>query len=208
MLLRTHNATQNYEQASFILGRNLILPNELAGFGYNEEQLRFLSKTLPAPAKLGKMSKCNVVYPFIPGPPHQMSLLEVCDKLPKCFNSSGGWFAKSKERFSREEKVGPGWIALRAECRSQQRRSSSTSVAKIPNAAEIAWYAGIYLSLRRVHLFRGAMVISSSCASSSASVSIGHHAGTTGLHIRCYPADVSFSGINFVHVFKRSFFER
>ena len=191
---------------SILRRRKFILPNEVTSlappngfsFFYDEEQLRFLLETLPSKAKLERVAKSN--WPLIPGPSRPMSLLEVRNHLPRCFHSMRGWFAEPKERFAHEEKVGPGWIALRTECQGQRK---CLSTAEVPNAAEISWYTGIYILLRNIRLLHGAMAISASRTSSRAPVSVGHHAGTTGLHICCYPIGVAFNGIDFIRILKR-----
>lgn len=204
----TTTIPDNLKLALSILRRKkLILPSEVTSlatpngfsFSYDEEQLRFLLETLPSKAKLERIAKSN--WPLIPGPSRPMSLLEVRSHLPRCFHLMGGWFAEPKEHFAREEKVEPGWIALRTECQGHRR---CLSTAEVPNAAEISWYTGIYILLRNIRLLHGTMAISASRTSSKAPVSVGHHAGTTGLHICCYPIDIAFNGIDFLRILKRS----
>lgn len=193
----------NMKILSVLRRKKVIFPEEVSrvlprgSSPYSEEDLRFLSETLPGKVKLEKIAKSN--WPLIPGPPRPMSLLEVRNHLPRCFNLiMGGWFEKPGEYFSREEKVESGWLVFRTD-RYQQRYSK----ALLPNAAEIAWYAGIYTLLRTTRVLHG-MAMSSSCASSKTPVSVGYHAGTAGLHVCCYPPDLAFAGVDFIKIFKRS----
>ena len=175
-------ATSNYDLARTILGKDFISPEQIAKsckLVYTDEQLATFGDTLPAQDVLEWCRENG--YILVAGPPRAISLLEIRDLQPNYFYSKqGGWYAESKEVFSRRDRAATAWIMLRKESVPESQRKSwdkqQTLLSEfeiVPNAAETAWAITTYKAVRGVYLLPNVYVRTSSLDSVGDRVSVG-----------------------------------
>ena len=93
---------------------------------------------------------------LVAGPPKAMSLLDVRNVRNDYFYSKeGGWYSEKAQKFARNDKVEPVWIALRKEpvahSLSKNWSEQSELVVEpmtVPNAAEAVWALTTYKAVR------------------------------------------------------------
>ena len=98
---------------------------------------------------------------LVAGPPLALSLLDLRKMYPKYFSSkTEKWFSEPHQRFAREDKVKPGWIAVRKDVVPGSRRGHSFDQLALlprhqeaPYLAELIWAVSTYAATRGVHLF-------------------------------------------------------
>src|ERR1700722_9002644 len=97
----------NYDLARTILGKDFISPEEVAQsrkITYTDEQLATFGETLPAQDVLEWCRDNGTMLSA--GPPKAMSLLDVrALHAPYFYSKEGGWYAESKQTFSRDDKA-------------------------------------------------------------------------------------------------------
>ena len=173
----------HYDLARHILGQDFITPEEVAkarGLVYTNELLQQFKDTIPSEDTL---SCCQVNgFMLVVGPPQPMNLLEVRDLQPVYFYSkSGGWYADDSQKFSREDKVNPCWLALRKEPVPNSTRKNwndqlqlLSDMEQVPNAPEEIWGLITYKAVRNVYLLPDKYVRTSSLDSDGRRVPVGH----------------------------------
>ena len=168
----------NYDLAKTILGKGFISPEEIAtarGLTYTDEQLAKFGDTLPAQDVL-EWCRDNGMM-LVAGPPKPMSTLDIRSIKIDYFDSrEGGWYSNKSEKFARNDKAEPVWIALRkepvAESLNRNWSEQSDLVAEpmvVPNAAEALWGFTTYKAVRSIYL------LPNLCVRTSSLVSDGHH---------------------------------
>lgn len=186
--------TPAYELAKNILGRDFISPEEIAaarGLAYTDEQLATFGNTLPTQEVLEWCRNNGMM--LVAGPPKSMSLLDVrAVKVGYFYSKEGGWYAESKQKFARIDKVETVWIALRKEpvVGSPNRNWAEQSALvsgpmSVPNAAEAAWGLTTYKAARDEYLLSGLYVRTSSFDSDGYHVGVGGF-GVGGLGVSNY----------------------
>lgn len=177
----------DYTLARTILGSDFIPPEEIAtarGVVYTDEQLAKFGETLPA-AEVLHWCRDNGMM-LVAGPPKAMSLLDIRALHTDFFYTKGpaknnaGWYDDEKQKFSRNDKAEPVWIALRKEPvpGSLSRNWSEQSALVIapmtvPNVAEVAWCLTTYKAVRNVFLLPSLYVRTSSLDSDGDRVGVG-----------------------------------
>ena len=174
--------TPNYDLARTILGKDFISPEEITksrGVVYTKDQLAKFGETLPSQEVLVWCRDNG--YMVVAGPNKPMSLLEIRDlKSEYLYSKTGGWYAESKETFSRNDKADTRWIMVRkepvAESASEtwdEQQALLTEVEVTPNAAEVVWVVTTYKAVRGVYLFPNVYVRTSSLGSGGYRVYVG-----------------------------------
>jgi hypothetical protein len=186
--------TPNYDLARTILGKDFISPEEVTksrGVAYTDDQLAKFGDTLPSQEVL-EWCRDNG-YMIVAGPNKSMSLLEVRELKSEYFYSKqGGWYTGASETFSRNDKVGTGWIMIRKDpvpesigknWNEQQVLLSEVEIT--PNAAEVVWAVTTYKAVRGVNLLPSPYVRTSSLDSVGRRVSVGYF-DSGGLDVNVY----------------------
>lgn len=179
-------APTGYDLARTILGQDFITPEEIAsarGLTYTGEQLAAFADTFPSEEVIRWCQANN--FMLIVGPPNPLSLLEIRDLKPEYFYSkTGGWYAEEKQRFSRDQKVRPAWLALRKEPVSgstsktwEEQIALLSGVEYVPNDAEVEWALTTYKAVRDVYLLSNIYVRTSSLDSDGCHVRVGRFDG-------------------------------
>ena len=179
----------NYDLAKTILGKGFISPEEIAtarGLTYTDEQLAKFGDTLPAQDVL-EWCRDNGMM-LVAGPPKPMSTLDIRSIKIDYFDSrEGGWYSNKSEKFARNDKAEPVWIALRkepvAESLNRNWSEQSDLVAEpmvVPNAAEALWGFTTYKAVRSIYLLPNLCVRTSSVDSVGDHVNVGDF-GALGL---------------------------
>jgi hypothetical protein len=194
----------NYELARTILGKDFISPEDIAksrlGIVYTDDQLTQFGGTLPTQEVL-EWCRDNS-YMLVAGPAKEMSLLEVRELKSEYFYSkSEGWYAESKQKFSRDDKVGVWWIMLRKESvansTSKTWNEQFALLSKqevVPNVAEATWGVTTYKAVRGVYLLGNIYVRTSSLDSGGHRVCVGGF-GAGGLYVHYCWDDSQSDGI-------------
>ena len=139
---------------------------------------------------------------LVAGPPKAMSLLDVRNVRNDYFYSKeGGWYSEKAQKFARNDKVEPVWIALRKEpvahSLSKNWSEQSELVVEpmtVPNAAEAVWGLTTYKAVRGIYLLPNLYVRTSSLVSDGDRVSVGRF-GCGGLRVSFYWDDLRFSSL-------------
>lgn len=150
-----------YNLARAILGDDFIDPEDVAqvhSTSYSDAQLIAFEITLPSPEVIAWIYHNR--YMLVAGPPRTLSLLDVrSNDKDRFFTSSGGWYADADEPFSRDDIVGPVWLAIRkSSVPNSTDRTWSEQLAllsaneRVPNVAEIAWALTTYNKVHGVNL--------------------------------------------------------
>lgn len=159
--------------ARLILGDDLITPEDIeakTGIRYTEQQKAHAVETMPTDLETLQAIKADGMM-LIFGPSEDLSLLEVRDLDNRLFYSKkDGWYAKSKDSFSRTDKVRGGqWLIIRKtpvdESTSKNWSEQSAMIHqgdRFPNAAEVAYAVTTYKKVRNVYLLKGVYVRTSS----------------------------------------------
>ncbi len=172
----------NYDLARTILGKDFISPEEIMksrGITYTDDQLVQLGSSLP-PQEVLEWCRDHG-YMLVAGPNKSLSLLEVRDlKSEYLYTKTGGWYAETKETFSRNDKVETRWLMMRKEPINgstsktwDEQQSLLSDVEMVPNAAEVVWCVTTYKAVRGVCLFPNAYVRTSSLGSDGDRVYVG-----------------------------------
>src|SRR3989344_4872193 len=133
-----------------------------------DEQLAKFGDTLPAQDVL-EWCRDNGMM-LVAGPPKPMSTLDIRSIKIDYFDSrEGGWYSNKSEKFARNDKAEPVWIALRkepvAESLNRNWSEQSDLVAEpmvVPNAAEALWGFTTYKAVRSIYLLPNLCVRTSS----------------------------------------------
>ena len=195
--------TPNYETAKQILGKDFISPEEIAttrGVTYTDEQLAKFGDTLPDQEAL-EWCRDNSMM-LIAGPPKSMSLLDVhAVKKDYFYSKEGGWYSNKSEKFAKNDKAEPVWIALSkepvADSLDKNWPEQSDLVAEpmvVPNAAVAVWGYTTYLAVRGTYLLPNIYVRTSSLDSDGYRVSVGHF-DAGGLNVVSWSDDYRSDGI-------------
>jgi hypothetical protein len=174
--------TPNYDLARTILGKDFISPEEVTksrGIVYTDDQLAKFGDTLPSQEVLVWCRDNG--YMVVAGPNKPMSLLEIRDlKSEYLYSKTGGWYAKSKEAFSRSDKADTRWIMVRKEPVPESIRKTwseqqalLSKVEVTPNVAEVVWAVTTYKAVRGVYLLPSIYVRTSSLDSGGRHVVVG-----------------------------------
>lgn len=191
----------NYDLARLILGKDFISPEEIAtarNLPYTDEQLVTFGNTLPAQDILEWC--CDNGMMLIAGPPKSMSLLDVRAVKTGYFHSKeGGWYADNAQKFARDDKAEPVWIAFRKEpvpFSLNKNWSEQTKLVVVPmivpNAAEAVWCLTMYKAVRDIYLLQNLYVRTSSLDSDGDRVFVGLFDGK-GLHVINYWGNFRYS---------------
>lgn len=187
----------NYDLARTILGKDFISPEEIAtarGLTYTDGQLATFGDTLPAQEAL-EWCRDNGMM-LVAGPPKSMSLIDVRSlKADYFYSKQGGWYTNDTEKFAKNDKAEPVWIALRKEPVadsfkknwSEQNELVATPMV-VPNAAETVWGITTYKAVRGKYLLPNLYVRTSSCGSDGTRVSVGN-VDDDGLNVYDYRWD-------------------
>jgi hypothetical protein len=142
---------------------------------------------------------------LVAGPPKAMSILDIrALHKPFFYSKEGGWYAERSEKFARNDKAEPVWIALRKEPVADSRNKDwneqqalVTDPMVVPNAAEAAWGVTTYKAVRGVYLLPNVYVRTSSVVSDGDRVGVGDF-DDIGLFVYCYWDDfrLSFLGVS------------
>ena len=184
----------NYELAKNILGKDFISPEDIAkarGITYTDEQLAIFGDTLPAQEVL-EWCRDNGMM-LVAGPPEPMSTLDIrALKKDYFYSKEGGWYSNKSEKFARDDKVEPVWIALRkepvADSFNKNWSEQSNLVVEpmiVPNAAKLLWGITTCRAVRDVCLFPNLYVRTSSVDSVSYLVYLGFFV-SDGLYVYYY----------------------
>jgi hypothetical protein len=102
-------------------------------------------------------------YIVLPGPSEAMNLLAIRKLAPTLFFKNPdmeSWYTDELVRFSREDVVQPGWMAIRRSVLPgslghtwDDQLSLLSPRERVPNAAEIAWAILVYKKTRDTSLF-------------------------------------------------------
>ncbi len=196
----------DYTLARTILGKDFISADQIAtarGLTYTEDQLIDLGKRLPDQATLEAIRDAGMM--LVAGPPTAMSMLDIRAIHADYFYSKGpdkddsGWYDKANEKFVRNDKAKPVWIALRKEPVddslsknwSEQEALVKTPLS-VPNATEATWGLTTYKAVNDDYLLEDIYVRTSSFGSGGARVFVGPF-DSDGLRVSCYWDDFRFS---------------
>lgn len=205
----------DYDQARTILGSDFISPQEITksrGVIYTDEQLAKLGDTLPGVEALQWCRDNDMI--LVAGPPTAMSLLQIRTLNSSYFHSkdpskdNAAWYDDAKQKFAREDKTEPVWIALRKEPvpdslgrNWSEQNALVAAPMTVPNAAEAAWCLTNYSAIRGVFLLPSLYVRTSSMDSVGNRVDVGHVGdfGGGGLSVNYYwggleDSDIGISG--------------
>ncbi len=172
----------DYTLAKQILGDDFITPEEIAkarGVVYSPEQIESLANTI-LPEDTLRWCRDNG-YAIMAAPPAAMSLIEVRSLHADHFYSkTGGWYTGDKEKFSRDDKTTPGWLAIRkdivpksASKNWNEQHALLSGVEYVPNAAEMSWFVTTYFEVRGIRLLERIYVRTSSLDSGGNRVGVG-----------------------------------
>jgi len=184
----------SYETARAILGKDFIAPEEIAvtrGLTYTDEQLARFGDTLPNEEAL-EWCFDNAMM-LVAGPPRAMSLLDIrAAKADYFYRKEGGWYAEDSEKFARDDKVEPVWIALRKEVVAgslskswSEQEALVPAPMVVPNGAETVWGLTTYKVVRGTYLLQSRYVRTSSIHSDGLRVSVGRFV-SDGLDVYYY----------------------
>lgn len=187
----------NYDLAKTILGKDFISPEEIAKsrrLTYIDAELATFGETLPDETALAwcRENGCALVA----GPPNAMSLLDIrAHHNPYFYTKEDGWYADPRQKFSRDDKADPVWIALKKEpVEGSRSRTWSQQIALVkspmivPNAAEAVWGLTTYKAVRGVYLLPNVYVRTSSIDSFGHRVRVGYF-DSNGLYVLSYSWD-------------------
>ncbi|HEY4519493.1 MAG TPA: hypothetical protein VJH33_00440 [Candidatus Paceibacterota bacterium] len=176
------NKAPSYELARSILGKDFISPEEVTtarGVTYTDEQLATFRDTLPAQEVLEWCRNNGMM--LIAGPPKNMSLLDVrALKTDYFYTKKNNWYSSKSERFAKNDKAEPVWIALRKkpversfnkDWNEQKELVAPPNV--VPNVAELVWALTTYKAVRGVYLLPNVYVRTSSVDSDGDRVDVG-----------------------------------
>ena len=195
--------TPNYDIARTVLGKDFISPEEIAksrGVTYTDDQLAKLGDTLPSQEVLVWCRDNG--YMVVAGPNKPMSLLEIRElKSEYLYSKTGGWYAESKQTFSRNDKADTRWIMVRKdpvpESTSKnwdEQQALLSDVEVTPNVAEVVWAVTTYKAVRGVYLIPNIYVRTSSLDSGGYHVIVGSF-GAKGLYVSDWYDDYRRSDI-------------
>jgi len=191
-IARGDETPKGFALAMLILGDDFILPEDVAnvyGFHYSDEQMTAFADTLPDEKTLQWLRTNG--YMLLATPPSDMNLLQVRDLDNQLFYSKNdGWYAKDKEKFSRNDIVKAGeWLMVRKEQYVNSRSKSwdeqqklLTEVEHVPNAPEVSYAVTAYYKVRGVYLLKGVYVRTSSVDAGGLCVLVGRF-GADGLDV-------------------------
>ncbi len=193
----------NYDRARATLGDDFISPEEIAhaeSIAYTREQLAHFRKTLPGKQALEWYHSRG--YLLVAGPPQAMSLLDIrAAKAGAVSLKHAKWYAAEREKFSRDDKALPGWIALRKEPLPEslnknwdQQMQLIAVPADIPNVAELVWGLTAYKVVRDIYLLPNGYVRTASVDSHANHVFAGDF-DSTGLGVFNVQDEVSGSDL-------------
>lgn len=173
----------NYDLAKTILGKDFIPPEEIAKsrrLTYTDAELATFGETLPDEATLAWCRENGCM--LIAGPPNAMSPLDIrAHHNPYFYTKEGGWYADSRQKFSRDDKAEPVWIAFKKEpVEGSRNRTWFQQIALVkspmivPNAAEAIWGLTTYKAVRGICLLPNVYVRTSSIDSDGHRVFVGN----------------------------------
>lgn len=174
-----------YSLVRTILGKDFISPEEITehrNVSYSDEVLKHFVQTLPSEEVLQWLRDNGFV--LMAGTPSPMSLLEVRNLNAQLFyTKSDGWYVKSKQRFSRNDKVTAEWLMLRkgivpkstSKTWDEQQKLLS-EVEYVPNVSETTWGETTYKEVRNAWLFSNVYARTSSVDSDGNRVGVGYSA--------------------------------
>ncbi len=182
-LTRFTSKLPNNTLARSILGNDFISADEIAtarGLTYTEDQLIKLGCRLPDQATLEALRDGGMM--LVAGPPKSMSLIDVrAVKADFFFSKEGGWYSEKTQKFARNDKAEPVWIALCkepvADSLSKNWSEQSELIVEpmtVPNAAEVIWVLTTYKAVRGVYLLPNLYVRTSDLDSDGGRVYVGN----------------------------------
>ncbi len=199
----------DYTLAKKILGGDFVTPEEImlkCGVSYSPEQIVTLGSQLPSENLLRHLKENG--FALVAPPPVELSLLDIRAHRPDLFYLKEGWYSDKREKFSREDKTGCGWIMIRKTQipnstykKWNEQQLLLAGVESVPNVAEMAWFITTFYQVRGVRLFQGDYVRTSSLSSGNSHTDINRvnvgGFGARGLAVSYYWADhpVSYLGI-------------
>lgn len=153
-----------YRAARQILGNDFIFPEEIEknreAVSYTEAQLQNLIESIPPQETLQWLKEND--YVLIAGPPMPMNLMDVVLLNKELFFSyysiNAAWY--TMEEFAINEKVTPGWIAIRKKpipgsptLRWNEQLTLLSKTEVIPNIAEVSYFVTTVQEVRQEYLF-------------------------------------------------------
>lgn len=171
-----------YYGACHILGDDFISPAEITkarGVTYTVEQLARFGEMLPDEETLKWCRDQGLM--LVAGPPSRMSLLDVRSiKADYFYSKEGDWYADKTQKFAKNDKAEPVWIALRKDVVADSRnktwpdqQSLICAPMAVPNVAEAVWGITTYKAVRGVYLLPDCYVRTSSVDSDGFRVDVG-----------------------------------
>lgn len=173
---------EEYAQAITILGDDFIAPEEVAGAhncAYTREQLAQFAATVPGKDVLEWCREKG--FMLVAGPPTPLCLFDIRELCSPFSSGGSGWYAESRQAFSREQKVTMKWLMLRKEPVPgslgktwKEQVALLSPVEYVPNAAEVEWAVTTYKAARNIFLLRHVYVRTSSVAAGGIHVGVGY----------------------------------
>jgi len=172
----------DYNLVQSLLGVDFITPEDVAkarGITYTNEMLLAYGNSLPSVSHLEWCYTNGMI--LVPGPASPTALLGVRDlKAGYFYSKTGGWYANDNEKFSRNDKVEAGWLALlKKEVTGSLNENWSSQKGLVvapmivPNAGEATWGLTTYKAVRGIELHPNIYVRTSSVDSDGNHVNIG-----------------------------------
>ena len=167
-----------------ILSRDFINAAEIEvafGMKYEAEQLAMLEDSMPSEEVLRWMAANE--YMLVAGPSSEMSLLDIRAKKLELFYSKVNdvWYNAEEQKFSRDDKVGTGWLGLRktvalnsANKTWEEQCKLLTAEERVPNAAEVTWGLIAYKAVRNEFLLPAMYARTNSVSAHGTHVDVGY----------------------------------
>ncbi len=173
----------NYDIARKILGKDLILPEEIisscGGEAYTEDQIFSFGQNIPSPERLEWIR--NKGFVLMAGPSLEMGLLDF--KIPNTYSYSTGCGRYNfSDQFVEKEKVGPRWYVMSKKIIPEtisktweQQKLIVPKEERISSLVESVWLIKIMRSVRGVSLFENKFIRTSSLNDMGHRIIIGHY---------------------------------
>lgn len=191
-----HPKHPNYGIVRKVLHNDFISPEDIAsacGVTYTTKQHDRFYESLPSYESV--LWCLNHGYMLMVGPPDAMSYLDIRSMHASQFYSAKQptvppWRWEVMQRFSREEKVGPVWIAFHkghaegslGKASNFDSKDYNVEPTVVPTLAETAWCLTTYKAVRGINLLPVVNLRTSSMSTFHGAVTIGE-SHPDGLHV-------------------------